>query len=136
MKILVVIRGFSVKISSYLAFPDFYDHIKKINFVFEFFISKLKIMVELIQVLKKFFLGLFTFCPYKENIVKKYLPKPSFIYCVFRNSVLMWLTNPPPTPFLLIYLLLIYLLYLLLYFYLLYLFSLHYCYLDMFSTFQ
>ena len=55
MKILVIIRRFTVKISNYPAFLDFYDHIYEINFLFGFFISKLKIRVKFAEVLKECF---------------------------------------------------------------------------------
>ena len=56
MKILVNVRGFTVEISNYPAFLNFYDHIYRVNFLLGFSISKLKIRVEFIEVLKEFFL--------------------------------------------------------------------------------
>ena len=55
MKTLVAILKFTVEISNYPAFFDFYGSNRKMNFLFGFFISKFKIRAEFMEVLREFF---------------------------------------------------------------------------------
>ena len=77
MKTLMTIRRFTVKISNCPAFLDFRDHIKKVFFLFGFFISKLKIRWNLLKSSRNFS-RLSSLSLHIKNVINKSFPKLRF----------------------------------------------------------